>query len=429
MLIKNFWQKNYKKVIPFLILGIIVLIGHFVFTKNSVQTTTIKTTAEKSTQTQTTEQEATTPKTPAEEFATENIKTLQKQTQQNNLLTKQVGQMLILGFRGTQYQENSFIDKAIKDLKISGVVLFDIDAPSGIFPRNIVSPEQVKKLTTELQQHSATPLLVSIDVEGGLVNRLKSKYGFMEVPSATELGKGTPENTFQIAKKLGEQLKNLGINFDFAPVVDLNINPQNPIIGKLGRSFSDNPDIVIAQAESFINGLTQSNIITSIKYFPGHGSSQTDSHQGITDVTNTYQAKELIPFQDLIKKNIVRAVMVAHTFNKNLDENYPATMSVNTIQKTLKDLVGFNGVVVCDDLSMGAISQNYGLAEAAVKMVEAGCDLLIISNNVSSYDETLPYQVQNAILQATNNGEIATSSIEASYNKIIKLKNDFKVIK
>ena len=307
--------------------------------------------------------------------------------------------------------------------------MFDIDAPSGIFPRNIVSPEQVKKLTTDLQKHSSVPLFISIDVEGGLVNRLKPKYGFMEVPSAKELGQGSSENTFQIAKKLGEQLKNLGINFDFAPVVDLNINPQNPVIGKLGRSFGEDPQVVITHAESFINGLSQSKIITSIKHFPGHGSSKTDSHQGITDITETYQAQELIPFQELIKKNIVPTVMVAHTFNKNLDPLYPATLSSNTIQRTLKDLVGFNEVVVCDDLSMGAISQNYGLTEAAVKMVIAGCDLIIISNNVSSYDETLPYKVSSAILQAVQTGVIATTSIETSYNKIIKLKKDFEIIK
>ena len=121
--------------------------------------------------------------------------------------------------------------------------------------------------------------------------------------------------------------------------------------------------------------------------------------------------------------------MVAHTFNKNLDANYPASMSKNTIQKTLKELLGFKGVVVCDDLSMGAISQNYGLAEAAVKMAEAGCDLIIISNNVGLYDESLPQKAINAILQAINAGKIATSSIEASYNKIIALKKDFEIIK
>lgn len=395
MFIKNFWQKHYRKIVPFLILGLIVLAGHFIFSKTKA------------------------PKEPSA-FKEKALGSQNSSTEQNKTLKEQVGQMLILGFRGTQFETNSFIDKAINELKIGGVILFDYDVPSSIFPRNILNPEQVKKLTTDLQKNSVTPLFISIDIEGGLVNRLKPKYGFMEIPSAKEMGQGSPENTFQIAKKLGEQLKNLGINFDFAPVVDLS---------PLGRSFSSDPQIVITHAENFINGLSENKIITSLKHFPGHGSSKTDSHQGLTDITQTYQAQELIPFQELIKKNIVPTVMIGHLFNKNLDQEYPATLSSNTIQKTLKDLVGFNGVVICDDLSMGAISQNYGLAEAAIKMIQAGCDLIIISNNVGSYDETLPYQVSNAILQAVSTGVISTTSIEASYNKIIKLKNDFGIIK
>ena len=394
MIIKNFWQKNNKKIIPILALAVLALSGHFIFQRSEA------------------------PKEPSA-FREKALGSLQEQ----------VGQMLLLGFRGTKFQEKSFVDKAINELKIGGVVLFDYDAPSGIFPRNITSPEQTKQLVDSLQKHSQTPLLIAIDVEGGYVNRLKEKYGFIDIPSAQKMGQGTAEQTLQVARNLGKQLSDLGVNFDFAPVVDLNTNPQNPVIGKIERSFSSDPLIVITQAESFIKGLSEYSIITSLKHFPGHGSSQTDSHKGIADITSTYQAQELVPFQELIKKGLAPTVMVAHTFNKNLDAEYPASLSKNTIQKTLKDLVGFNGVVVCDDLSMGAISKNYGLTEAVVKMVEAGCDLIIISNNVSSYDETLPYKVQSAILQAVKNGTIATSSIETSYNKIINLKKSFNITK
>ncbi len=386
-----------KKIIPVLALIALVIAGHFIFSKTKLRET----------------------KEPSSFQEKRELGSLQEQ----------IGQMLILGFRGTQFQTKSFIDKAMNDLKIGGVILFDLDVSSGIFPRNIVNPSQTKQLIADLQKNSPTPLFITIDVEGGLVNRLKPKYGFIEISSAAEMGKGTAENTFQIAKKLGEQLKNLGINLDFAPVVDLNINPQNPVIGKIERSFSSDPQIVIDHAENFIKGLSEYKIITSLKHFPGHGSSQADSHNGIADITNAYQAKELVPFQELIKKNIVPTVMVAHTFNKNLDQEYPATLSSNTIQKTLKDLVGFKGIVVCDDLSMGAISQNYGLKEASIKMVQAGCDLIIISNNVSSYDETLPYKVSNAILQAVSTGVISTTSIKTSYDQIIKLKTDFEIIK
>ena len=413
MFIKTFWYKNHKKLIPVVALIALVVAGHFVFSKPKIE----KTKTPSKTENQTIAQQ------------TKNNQDTSTQTEQDTLLKEQIGQMLILGFRGTTFQEKSFIDKSIKNLKIGGVILFDYDSPLGVYPRNIINANQVKKLTTDLQKNSATPLFVSIDVEGGLVNRLKPKYGFIEIPSASQMGQGSPENTFNIALNLGKQLKSLGINFDFAPVVDLNINPQNPVIGKLGRAFSANPQIVISHAENFIKGLTENNIISSIKHFPGHGSSKTDSHQGITDITNTYQAQELIPFQELVKKNIVPSIMVAHTFNKNLDEKYPASMSSNTIQKTLKDLVGFKGVVVCDDLSMGAISQNYGLEEASVKMVQAGCDIIIISNNVKTYDETLPQKVFDAIFKAVKSQQIATSSVETSYQKILQLKEDFYIMK
>lgn len=375
--------------LPVLALTLLVVAGHFLFSKTK---------SEKS-------------KEPS---------SLGKELGSLNSLKEQVGQMLILGFRGTQFQENSFIDKAINELKIGGVILFDYGLPSKMFPRNIVSPEQVKKLTSALQKNSATPLFISIDVEGGYVNRLKPKYGFINIPSAQAMAQGTPAQTLQIAKDLGKQLNELGINFDFAPVVDLSKNE---------RSFGADPIIVVEQAENFIKGLNEYKIITSLKHFPGHGSSQNDSHLGIADITATYQAKELIPFQNLIKKELAPTIMVAHTFNKNLDQEYPASLSANTIQKTLKELLNFKGIVVCDDLSMGAIAQNYGLAEAAVKMVKAGCDLIIISNNIGSYDERLPYMVSSAILQAVSTGEVATTSVELSYNKIIKLKNAFGIMK
>ncbi|MDD5433133.1 MAG: glycoside hydrolase family 3 N-terminal domain-containing protein [Candidatus Pacebacteria bacterium] len=409
MFFKEFWQKNYKKILPILTLMLLLLAGHFVFpkTKKIEQQSLIN----------------------QKEPAPSKTQTSQKEDVQDKTLKEQIGQMLILGFRGTQFQENSFINKAIKELKIGGIILFDTDVPSGIFPRNIISPEQTKKLIADLQKNSTTPLLISIDVEGGFVNRLKPKYGFINIPSAQKMGQGTPGQTLQIAKDLGKQLSDLGINFDFAPVVDLNLNPQNPIIGNIERSFGDDPTAVSAQAESFINGLNEYKIITSLKHFPGHGSSQTDSHFGIADITATFQAKELIPFQLLIKKGLAPTIMVGHLFNRNLDQNYPATLSYNIIQKTLKELLHFQGVVVCDDLSMGAITQNFGPSQAVIKMAEAGCNLIIISNNVNSYDEALPYQASEAIFQAVKSGEIATSSIEESYNKIIKLKKDFAIIK
>jgi len=413
--LKLFWRKHYKKIIPFLALGLIVLAGHFIFGKSMDFGLSLNKEANSSISNSAAETTAPSSSSDATSAGDEALK-------------EKIGQMLIIGFRGTKFQENSFITKAMKNLKIGGVVLFDFDVPSGIFPRNIISPTQTKQLISDLQKHSDTALFVAVDTEGGLVNRLKPKYGFIDIPSAQKMGQGTPEQTKQIAEMLGKELKELGFNFNFAPVVDLNVNPKNPVIGALARSFSADPLKVIAHAESFIVGQKEYNIITSVKHFPGHGSSQTDSHKGITDITNTYQAQELLPFGELIKKGVAQTVMVGHLINKNIDQEFPATLSANFIQKTLKETLGFEGVVVCDDLSMAAISQNYGTKEAAVKMIQAGCDLIIISNNVQTYNENIPYQARDAILEAIKKGEISEISVNESFNKIIKLKKDFGII-
>ncbi|MDD5750606.1 MAG: glycoside hydrolase family 3 protein [Candidatus Pacebacteria bacterium] len=343
-------------------------------------------------------------------------------------LREKIGQMLVIGFRGTDLSQASFISGALDDLKPGGVILFDFDVPSQSFPRNIVNSEQVKKLIADLQSGSSVPLFVAVDAEGGAVNRLKSKYGFIDVPSAQQMGKESADNTRLQGETLGKELAYLGFNLDFAPVVDVNVNPQNPVIGKIGRSFSIEPQAVIEHAAAFIKGLEKYQIITSIKHFPGHGSSASDSHKGITDITESYKAPELWPFQELIKSGLAETVMVGHLVNKNIDSEFPATLSKIFINKILKQDLGFDGVVVCDDLQMGAITQNYGLEEAAVRMVAAGCDLLIISNNVGVYDETAPYKARDAILRAVESGGISKDSIEASFIKIENLKKKFGII-
>lgn len=340
-------------------------------------------------------------------------------------LKEKIGQMLIVGFRGVNFSEESFIGKALSDLEPGGVVLFDFDVPSQTFPRNIVNAAQLKKLIAGLQNKSDIPLFVAVDAEGGMVNRLKPKYGFIDIPSAQKMGEKSAQNTLAQGQALGKELADLGFNFDFAPVVDVNVNPQNPVIGKLGRSFSAEPQKVIEHAAAFIKGLEQYKIITSIKHFPGHGSSQTDSHKGVADITESYKSQELWPFQKLIKSGLAKTVMVGHLINKNIDPQFPATLSEIFIQQNLKNDLGFQGLVVCDDLQMAAISQNYSLEEAAVKMVSAGCDLLIISNNVATYDETAPYRARDAILQAVKSGIIAESDIDASFTKIQKFKKQF----
>lgn len=347
-----------------------------------------------------------------------------EQAKADEELKQQIGQMLLIGFRGTEINENSYIVKAMNHLNIGGVILFDYDVPSKSFPRNITGPKQTKNLITDLKNFSPSPLLIAVDAEGGLVNRLKEKYGFIAVPSPQELGeKDDSEHTKKISNALALQLADLGFNVNFAPVVDVNVNPNNPVIGNIERSFSSNPDKVVKHANAFISAHREQGIITALKHFPGHGSSQDDSHLGMVDITNTYQNKELIPFQKLTEQGKADMVMTAHIINKNIDAEYPATLSPLFLQNILREQLKFDGVIVSDDMQMGAITEHYGFDDALIRAINAGCDLLIISNNGKVYDEQAPYKARDIIFQAVKDNKISCEKITKSYNRIQALKS------
>jgi len=345
-------------------------------------------------------------------------------------LKERIGQMVMIGFRGTEVSENSDIIKIINDAKIGGVVLSDFDVPSKSFPRNILNYEQTKKLISDLKKYSSVPLFIAVDAEGGKVNRLKSEYGFLDIASPKELGE---LNNYEITKKeylkLSKEFRELGFNMNFAPVVDLNINTKNPIIGALNRSFSSNPDIVFIQAKVFIESLKENNIISVAKHFPGHGSSKNDSHLGIVDVTETYKEEEIIPYQKLNENNLLEAVMTAHIFNKKIDKNYPSTLSSIFLEDILRKKIGFSGVIISDDMQMGAISKNYGFKESIIKAINAGNDILLFSNNSSNnYDKDLGYKVTDIIYDAVKNDQISEKRIFESSERIYNLKRKFKII-
>ncbi|MBE0478875.1 cache domain-containing protein [Candidatus Aerophobetes bacterium] len=341
-------------------------------------------------------------------------------------LLEKIGQMFIVGFRGTEISEDSYIVKVLNEVQPGGVILFDYDVPSKSFPRNIVNPDQTRKLISDLQEYSSHPLFIAVDVEGGRVNRLKERYGFSSFPGAEELGKNDNlDETKQTAKQIGKNLAWLGFNVNFAPVVDVNVNPDNPVIGSLGRSFSFDPEKVFLHASAFIEGLHSCNIISTLKHFPGHGSSFHDSHLGMVDVTKSYQEKELVPYKKLIAGGFSDMVMTAHIVDRYIDPDFPATLSPLFISELLRGEIGFKGVVVSDDMHMGAIVQNYGFAEAIVRAVNAGVDLLIISNNGESYEEEAIYEAQRAIVEAVEDGVISPTRIDESYERIRELKARF----
>lgn len=356
-------------------------------------------------------------------------KSLTKEIESTKSLTDEelklrIGQMIMVGFRGTEVKENSKIVEAIKNLGLGGVILFDFDLPSKSFPRNILNPEQTKKLISDLQSYSKIPLFVAVDAEGGKINRLKPEYGFLSIPSHKELGmKNDLEFTKGIVLKLAQQLKNLGFNVNFAPVVDLDLNPENPVIGKLNRAFSSDPEKVFLQAEVFLQGQNQNNIISVVKHFPGHGSSFQDSHLEMVDVTNTYQEKELIPYKKLKEKGLLRAVMVGHIFNKRIDKDYPATLSPYFLNDILRKEIGFDGLIFSDDLQMDAISKYFGIEEATIRAINAGIDVLLFSNNTKlGYDENLPFKIHGVIFQALKEKRIPVERIIQSSDRILEIK-------
>lgn len=345
-------------------------------------------------------------------------------------LKKEIGQMLMIGFRGTEAPENSDISKIIKDVKIGGVVLFDYDTPSASYVRNITSPEQTKKLILDIQKYSETPLFTAVDAEGGNVNRLKEKYGFLPIISAEKMGADkTLDTTQKQSVKISQELNDLGFNMNLAPVVDLNLNPKNPVIGSLGRSFSSNPETVVKNAEVFIQNHLNNNIIPVEKHFPGQGSATTDSHLGMVDVTNVYKQEELIPYQKLNNEGLLDAVMVAHVINKNVDENYPSSMSPAFIDGILRKQIGFNGIVISDDMQMNAIAKNYDFSDAIIKFINAGGDIVsILNNSKSGYDGQLAYKARDIIFNAIKDKKINEKRITESYNRIINAKKKFGVI-
>jgi beta-N-acetylhexosaminidase len=352
----------------------------------------------------------------------------QSQTDLQAELKDKVGQMLLVGFRGTELSQGSPLAQMLLDLNLGGIILFDYDVPSKSYPRNILNPQQTRTLIADLQKFAKTPLLVAVDAEGGRINRLKSKYGFIEIPSAQEMGRKTSRECLAIYRELAQQLHDLGINLNLAPVVDLNLNPQNPVIGSLERSFSDKAQQVIVCAEAFIAAHREKKIITALKHFPGHGSSRDDSHLGLVDVTQTFNPTELQPYRALIPRHQVDVVMTAHIMNRTIDPEFPATLSPKFIQDLLRNKLAFPGVVISDDMQMGAITKHFGLAEALILAINAGCDLIALANNAQAYDETLPLRAHRIIIDAVKAGKISSARIDEANERIAHLKQKYGIL-
>lgn len=345
-------------------------------------------------------------------------------------LERKIGQMILVGFRGFSVDDDAPIARDIRLGRVGGVILFDYDVTTKQFARNIQSPSQVKNLTSQLRKiarNAHVPrLFIAVDQEGGRVARLKESYGFPATVSAQTLGEmdNIPE-TARRAEDMARVLETAGFNLNFAPVVDLNVNPKSPAIGALGRSFGNDPEKVAQQAQAFLSMMSRHGVTGVLKHFPGHGSAQGDSHAGFVDVTQTWSAREQMPYQYLTKSGNVRMIMTAHIFNAQLDQDFPATLSRRTINGLLREGIGFKGVVISDDMQMGAITQNYGQEIAVKNAVNAGVDILLFGNNLI-YDPDIAAKTIGIIKRGVADGSIPRRRIEESWRRIQKLKALFK---
>lgn len=339
-------------------------------------------------------------------------------------LREKLGQLLIVGFRGSRPPECELIVRDIRDHHIGGVVLFDQEmADTSIQRRNIESPDQLSELVRHLQAQAQIPLLVSIDQEGGRVNRLKPEYGFPASVSHEELGRrNQPQETFRAADTTARTLAGLGINLNLAPVVDVDANPDNPIIKGKGRSFSNDPETIVRHAAEFIRAHRKHGVLTCAKHFPGHGSASGDTHLGLVDVTNSWNRQELLPFQHLIRQGLCDMIMSAHVFNRHLDPRHPSTLSKPVITGLLREQLGFEGVICSDDLEMKAISSQYGLEQSVPTAIEAGIDVLCFGNNLS-YDPDIVPRTIHILLQAVEAGRITEERVDQSVARVRTLKS------
>lgn len=320
--------------------------------------------------------------------------------------------MLVAGFPGRAPAPDDPIMRAIRDDGLGGVILF---------ARNIESPSQLRELTVTLRAAAGDrTLIIAIDQEGGAVARLKPDDGFPATPTAAKVGRrNDPEYARQVGTAVAQTLADVGINLNLAPVVDLNVNPGNPSIGALGRSFSADPDVVVAMAGGFIDGHRERGVLTALKHFPGLGSATGDTDREFVDITATWTEAELEPFRRLIAGGQADLVMVGNAFNGQLDLRNPASLSAPT-HNLLRDDLGWDGVVITDDLMAGALADNYTADEVLRRAIRAGNDLLLLANTSSQAGDVVRPAL-DAIEGLVAAGQLDEQLIDAAGARIARL--------
>jgi beta-N-acetylhexosaminidase len=331
-------------------------------------------------------------------------------------LAIKIGQMIMIGM--PKAEVDSAVLHEVGTGKVGAIILFEKNIPK------TNSYAGLKKMIWTYQKSAPIPLFVSIDQEGGKVNRLKEKYGFPRSITAAASGKAkTLDSVRFYAGSTATTLAGLGFNVNFAPCVDLAVNPDNTVIVKVERSFSANEDTVTMMAREYVREHRKAGVITSLKHFPGHGSSKEDTHFGVADVTTSWSERELKPYQSLLVSGDVDAVMTSHIVNKKLDQTgLPGTLSTEIIDGVLRKKLGFQGVVFSDDMQMHAITKQFGMEESIRLAVNAGVDILCFSNNIQGSEQRTVEKVHTTIKGFVESGQISKARIDDSFRRIMKLK-------
>ena len=346
-----------------------------------------------------------------------------------NLLRQQIAQMLCFGFSGHQLEHNEALQAILASPDgIGALILFDYDCHTNTQGKNILSLAQTKKLNQAIKTFYAAhhpenrPIWLAIDLEGGRVDRLKHCAQYAGLASAADIASFSYKQRQQLWQENADLIKQLGFDINFAPVIDLNLSPNEGIFGPLGRCFSDIPEEVALYALEFLSIYHQAGIIGCLKHYPGHGSAKADSHHGFVDVTDTFTRDELIPYHMILKSShLVPMIMTAHVINRQLDPSgLPATLSETMLKQQLRGELNYQGIIISDDLQMHAIANCFGLEEAIIKTIGAGADMLIFGNQLGQHQVK---DIIDLIETLVIHQKIDRHCIETAYQRIMALKN------
>ena len=337
-------------------------------------------------------------------------------------LEAKVAGLIIVGFRGSTLEQAGWLRTALAKTGLGGVILFDRDQETG-GRRNIVSPAQLTTLVTDLRAAAGDRrVIVSVDQEGGVVTRLSPAHGFPPVESEADIGAaGDVARARSWGKSIAETLASVGIDLNFAPVVDLNVNPKSPAIGALDRSFSADPDVVVEMATAEIEAHRAAGVRTTLKHFPGIGSSTTNTDFGVADVTKTWTRRELEPFQRLIDAGTADVIMAGHVVNGQLDADHPASLSRAVVTDLLRGQLGWKGPVVSDDMQAAAITRQFGRDQAVALGLEAGLDLLVFANQ-QVYDPKIVDETLDNVVNLVRDGRVTEAQIDQSVARVDALR-------